>query len=238
MGANVWRDEREWPLARTDWQRWHLRSGGHANTLRGDGVLSTDEPGDEPADIFVYDPAHPVQTVGGNNCCSPHIVPWGPYDQRDVEMRGDVLCYTSEPLAQDMEVTGPVTVVLFAATDGPDTDWTVKLVDVRPNGYAMNLCDGIIRARYRDGFTSPTPVEPGVVYRYEISAMVTGNVFRKGHRVRVEISSSNFPRFDRNLNTGNPVGRDAEMRVARQTVLHTSEYPSHVVLPVIPPSGG
>jgi putative CocE/NonD family hydrolase len=234
MGANTWRDEHEWPLARTDWQTWYFHSGGRANTLAGDGTLSRAEPGDEAADRFVYDPAHPVQTVGGNNCCSPHIVPWGPYDQRDVEMRADVLCYTSAPLDRDLEVTGPIRVVLYAATDCPDTDWTGKLVDVRPSGYAMNLCDGIVRARYRESRTGPTPVEPGTVYRYEIDLMVTGNVFRAGHRLRVEISSSNFPRYARNLNTDKEIGASDEMRLAHQTVLHAQAYPSHVVLPVIP----
>jgi putative CocE/NonD family hydrolase len=234
MGANAWRDEREWPLARTDWQRWYFHAGGAANTLRGDGTLSQIEPADEPADRFTYDPAYPVQTVGGNNCCSPHIVPWGPYDQRDVEMRPDVLCYTSAPLERDVEVTGPIKVILYAASDGPDTDWTGKLVDVRPSGYAMNLCDGITRARYRESLVETSLLEPGKVYRYEIDLMVTGNVFLKGHRIRVEISSSNFPRYDRNLNTGLPIGSGQEQRVAHQTVLHTRDYPSHVVLPVIP----
>ncbi|HEY3080615.1 MAG TPA: CocE/NonD family hydrolase [Chloroflexota bacterium] len=234
MGANVWRDEREWPLARTDWQRWHLHSAGGANTLLGDGVLSTAEPADEPADAFAYHPDYPAPTEGGNNCCSPHIVPWGPYDQRDVEMRPDVLCYTSAPLEADLEVTGPVTVVLHAGTDCPDTDWTAKLVDVRPSGYAMNLCDGIIRARYRESRTDPTPLRPGEIYRYEIGAMVTSNLFRRGHRIRLEISSSNFPRFDRNPNTGHPIGQDGETRVAHQSVWHTPARPSHVLLPVVP----
>ena len=149
-------------------------------------------------------------------------------------MRGDVLCYTSEPLQADMEVTGPIRVVLYAATDGRDTDWTAKLVDVSPTGYAMNLCDGIIRARFRESFTDPALLEPEVVYEYEIDLGVTGNVFRRGHRVRLEISSSNFPRFDRNLNTGHELGKDSEMRQARQTVFHTREHMSHVLLPVIP----
>jgi len=234
MGANSWRDEWEWPLARTDWQRWYFHSAGQANTLLGDGTLSRTESGDERPDQFVYHPENPVQTVGGNNCCSPQIVPWGPYDQRDVEMRSDVLCYTSAPLEQDLEVTGPIKVILYAATDGPDTDWTGKLVDVRPSGYAMNLCDGIIRARYRESVEDPTLLEPGKVYRYEIDLMVTGNVFLKGHRIRVEISSSNFPRYDRNLNTGLPIGTSHEARPARQTVLHSPAYPSHILLPVIP----
>ena len=234
MGINRWRDEHEWPLARTTWQKWYLRSHGKANSVFGDGGLSTAHPGDEATDHFVYDPRFPAQTLGGNNCCSPDIVPWGPYDQRPVEARGDVLCYTSRPLPADLEVTGPIRMVLHAATDGLDTDWTAKLVDVFPSGYAMNLCDGIIRARYREGLTDPTLLEPNRTYQYEIDLGVTGNVFRRGHCLRVEVSSSNFPRFDRNLNTGNDLGTDTQMRTARQTVLHTRAYPSHIVLPVIP----
>ncbi len=234
MGINEWRDEHEWPLARTDWQRWHLHSDGDANSVRGGGRLSIDTPTDEPEDRFVYDPEFPVQTVGGNNCCSPDIVPWGPYDQRAVEMRSDVLVYTSDPFEEDMEVTGPIKVVLYAATDGPDTDWTAKLVDVFPTGYAMNLCDGIFRARYRESRSESRLLEPNRVYEYEIDVAVTGNVFQKGHSVRIEISSSNFPRFDRNLNTGKDYGKDGEMRVANQAVYHSREYPSHVLLPVIP----
>ncbi|MEW6754585.1 MAG: CocE/NonD family hydrolase [Candidatus Latescibacterota bacterium] len=234
MGINRWRDEAEWPLARTRWQPWYLHSGGRANTVIGDGVLAAGPPGQEAPDHYVYDPLYPVPTRGGNNCCSPHIVPWGPQDQRCLEMRTDVLCYTSAPLAADLEVTGPIRVVLFAATDGPDTDWTAKLVDVWPSGYAMNLCDGILRARYREGFTAPRMVEPGAVYRYELEVGVTGNVFRQGHQIRLEVSSSNFPRFDRNLNTGGDLGTQTRMRQAHQTVHHSRDYPSHVVLPVIP----
>jgi putative CocE/NonD family hydrolase len=234
MGVNQWRDEHEWPLARTTWQKWYLHSNGRANAVLGDGSLSTEPPQDESSDRFVYDPRYPVQTMGGNNCCSPHIVPWGPYDQRPVEMRGDVLCYTTAPMETDMEVTGPIKAILYAATDGLDTDWTAKLVDVAPTGYAMNLCDGIIRARYRESFTNPTLLEPNTVYEYEIDVGVTGNVFRKGHSIRLEISSSNFPRFDRNPNTGRAFGMDAEMRQAQQTVYHSREYPSHIILPVIP----
>ena len=149
-------------------------------------------------------------------------------------MRNDVLCYTTDPLEADVEVTGPVKVFLHAATDGPDTDWTAKLADVSPTGYAKNLCDGIIRARYRESMTDPTLLKPNEVYQYEIDLGVTGNVFRKGHRIRLEVSSSNFPRFDRNLNTGHPLGMDGEMRQARQTVHHTRQHPSHILLPVIP----
>ena len=234
MGVNEWRTEEEWPLARTDWQDWHLHSKGHANSLLGDGALGTDPAGDEPADEFLYDPDNPVQTNGGNNCCSPDIVPWGPYDQRPVEMRGDVLCYTSAPLERDTEVTGPIQLFLYAATDGRDTDWTAKLVDVSPTGYAMNLCDAIIRARFREGFLEPILLEPGAVYEYTFEVGVTANLFRKGHRIRLEVSSSNFPRFDRNLNTGNELGIDAEMRTANQTIFHSGQYPSRLRLPVIP----
>lgn len=233
MGINQWRDEHEWPLARTDWQKWHFHSQGHANTLRGDGALAPVAPGDEPVDQFIYDPDYPVQTTGGNNCCSPHIVPWGPYDQRAVEMRSDVLCYTSAPLAAELEVTGPIKLVLYAATDGLDTDWTAKLVDVAPSGYAKNLCDGIIRARFRESLSTPTLLEPNQIYQYEIDLGVTGNVFQQGHCVRVEISSSNFPRFDRNPNTGHDFGADTELRPAQQTVYHTRLYPSHIVLPIV-----
>ena len=234
MGVNEWRDEHEWPLARTDWQDWHLHSGGRANSVLGDGALVREAPGDEPADGFVYDPEHPVQTLGGNNCCSPHIVPWGPHDQRPVEMRGDVLVYTSPVLEEDLEVTGPVEAVLYAATDGPDTDFTAKLVDVSPSGYAMNLCDGIRRGRYRESREQATMLEPGKVYEYRIDVGVTANVFRRGHRIRLEVSSSNFPRFDRNPNTGNPYGMDAELRRAQQSVHHCRACPSRLRLPVVP----
>ena len=149
-------------------------------------------------------------------------------------MRSDVLCYTSAPLDEDMEVTGPISVILHATTDGRDTDWTAKLVDVSPSGYAMNLCDGIRRARYRESMTEPTLLEPNRAYEYEIELTPTSNVFKKGHMVRVEISSSNFPHFDRNPNTGNAFGLDAEMRTANQTVHHSRMHPSHILLPVIP----
>ena len=176
-------------------------------------------------------------TLGGNNCCSPHIVPWGPYDQQNIEMRQDVLCYTSEPLSGDVEVTGPIKVVLYAASDRPDTDWTAKLVDVHPDGRAFSLCDGIVRARFREGRETTSLIDPGTVYEYEIDLWVIGNVFLAGHQIRVEISSSNFPRFDRNLNTGSENnGLEDRWEVAHQTVFHSKAYPSHILLPVIPAS--
>jgi len=234
MGANTWRDEQEWPLARTEWTPYYLHSNGKANSLNGDGWLSPELPGDEPTDAYLYDPEQPVPTMGGCNCCNPEIVPWGVFDQRPVEVRNDVLVYTSPPLDQDVEVTGPIVVHLFAATDGPDTDFTAKLIDVFPDGTAWNLCDGIVRGRYRQGRGPAELLTPGEVYEFQIDCWVTSNLFRAGHAIRLEISSSNFPRFDRNLNTGAPIADDASPRIARQRIVHDSEHPSHVLLPIIP----
>ena len=234
MGVNEWRDEHEWPLARTHFTPYYLHSGGSANSLLGDGTLSMQAPAGEPHDSYTYDPSFPAPTNGGCNCCVPDIVDWGAFDQKPVEHRSDVLVYTSEPLTEELEVTGPVIVKLFASTDGRDTDFTAKLVDVHPDGYARNLCDGIIRGRYRESTSTQRLLEPGTVYEFTIDLWPTSNVFLKGHRIRVDISSSNFPRFDRNPNTGHVFGRDAEMRVASQQVLHDAAHPSHIILPVIP----
>ena len=235
MGENYWRYENEWPLERTRYTKYYLHSGGNANTLFGDGSLSTDPPeGGTPSDTFTYDPANPVPTLGGNNCCRSDLVPMGAFDQRAAERRRDVLVYASPELTEPVEVTGPITVTLYAATSAMDTDWTAKLVDVHPDGYAQNIQDGIIRARYRDSPTQPTQIEPGSVYEYTIDLWSTSNTFLPGHRIRVEISSSNFPRFDRNLNTGEDPGTGTRMETAQQAVYHSPEYPSHVLLPVIP----
>ena len=234
MGANRWRDAAEWPLANTDWQVWHFRSGGRANTLIGDGALSRDAPGDEPPDTFLYNPRNPVPTVGGGLCCNAVHAHGGAYDQRAVEAREDVLVYSTPPLDETIEVTGPVRVVLHAASSASDTDFTAKLVDVHPCGFARNLTDGIIRARYRSSMAAGTLLNTGEITRYEIDLWATSNVFHTGHRIRVEVSSSNFPRFDRNPNTGELPGRSATMVSALQTVLHSAEHPSHIVLPVIP----
>lgn len=234
MGTNEWRDESEWPLARTKFTPYYLHSEGSANSLLGDGTLSIKPPSQEHPDKFSYNPAFPVPTRGGCNCCNPEIVAWGAYDQRSVEHRNDVLVYTSDPMASDMEVTGPVVVKLHAATDCRDTDFTAKLVDVHPDGYARNLCDGIIRGRYRESTAKQRLLTPGQAYEFTIDLWPTSNVFQKGHRVRVEITSSNFPRFDRNLNTGGRFGHETEMRTANQTVYHDRAHPSHILLPVIP----
>ena len=172
-----------------------------------------------------------MPTLGG---CNLGRCPTGPHDQTKAEEREDVLVFTSEPLTSELEVTGPVKVVLYAATSAKDTDWTAKLVDVHPDGRAINLCDGIIRARYRESADEPTLIEPEKVYRYEIELWVTSNAFLPGHKIRVEISSSNFPRFDRNPNTGHPFGADAELVKASQTVHHSTQHASHILLPVIP----
>jgi putative CocE/NonD family hydrolase len=234
MGTNQWRDEHEWPLARTKFSPWYFHSGGSANSLLGDGKLSIKPPTQEQPDRFAYNPMFPVPTRGGCNCCNPEIVAWGAYDQRSVEHRNDVLVYTSDPMTADMEVTGPVVVKLHAATDCRDTDFTAKLVDVHPHGYARNLCDGIIRGRYRESTAKQRLLSPGQSYEFTIDLWPTSNVFVKGHRIRVEISSSNFPRFDRNLNTGGRFGYETEMRTANQTVYHDRAHPSHILLPVVP----
>jgi len=235
MGANVWRDEQEWPLARAVETRYYLHSNGHANTLDGDGSLSTSMPGAESFDQYAYDPANPVITRGGALLMSPEF-PAGPFDQRSTEAREDILVYTTPVLEQDVEVTGPISVHLWAASSGPDTDFVARLVDVHPGGYAQNLTDGIIRARYRN-FTqgeAPSLIEPGKAYEYEIDLWATSNVFKAGHRIRLDVTSSNFPRWDRNPNTGHDFGADAELLVAHQAILHDREHPSYVTLPIVP----
>jgi putative CocE/NonD family hydrolase len=235
MGANVWRDEQEWPLARAVETRYYLHSEGHANTLNGDGVLSATVPEVEPADHYVYDPANPVLTRGGALLLPPEF-PAGPYDQRTTESREDVLVYSTPPLEQDVEVTGPIIVHLWATSNAPDTDFVARLVDVHPDGYAQNLTDGIIRARYRNFARGEAPslLQPGETYEYAIDLWATSNVFKKGHRIRLDVTSSNFPRWDRNPNTGHDFGVDDELVVAQQTILHDAEHPSHVVLPIVP----
>lgn len=234
MGDNQWRDEREWPLARAQRTPYYFQSNGHANSAAGDGVLSLMKPTTDFTDRFTYDPNNPVPTQGGNSCCTPQIVPEGAWDQRKIEARQDVLVYTGAALEKDLEVTGPVKVVLYASSSAPDTDFTAKLVDVYPDGYAQNVTDGIIRARYRNGGARAEFLEPGQVYKFEIDLGSTSHVFKSGHRLRVEISSSNFPRFDRNLNTKDRVGFGTTPQVAEQTVYQSEPYPSHILLPVIP----
>jgi len=235
MGANAWRDEEAWPPVDARSRRFYFTSEGGANSLDGDGMLFERAPARSVvSDHFVFDPRDPVPTRGGSVCCNPKIFSWGPMDQRAVERRRDVLVYTTAPLRQDLEVIGPVEVVLWVSTTAKDTDFTAKLVDVFADGHARNLTDGILRLRYRNSLEKPEPAVPDHVYRVSIDAGVTANVFLKGHRLRVEISSSNFPRFDRNPNTGGVVANETKLLRATQTVYHDRERPSHVVLMAMP----
>lgn len=231
MGENRWRGENEWPLKRTRFTEYYLHSAGQANSAKGDGALDTNAPAEEKPDEFSYDGDEPVPTAGGNNLVGAKA---GPYDQTAVEEREDVLVYSTPPLPEDVEVTGPVKLILHAASSAPDTDFTAKLVDVHPDGKSFNLCDGIIRARYRNGLAKETLLEAGKAEQFEIDLWVTSNLFKRGHRIRLEVSSSNFPRFDRNPNSGKPFGTDTELLTARQTILHDAQHPSRLVLPVIP----
>jgi len=233
MGDNVWRDEEDWPLARTVWTRWYLHADG--------GLSPEAPPADAPASSYRYDPADPVPTAGGPTLipASPDgSVSWmaGPRDQRAIEARSDVLSFTSDVLPEDLEVTGPLVVTLHAATSAADTDFTARLVDVWPDGRAIGIADGIVRARYRDGSGQPAPVTPGRVYDYSIDMIGTSQVFKAGHRVRVDIASSNFPCFDRNPGNGAPAATATERDfvIAEQTICHDAAHPSFITLPVIP----
>lgn len=233
MGANRWRYESEYPLARTDYRKMYLHSAGKANSVRGDGSLAWNPPPQSPADSFLYDPRNPVPSLGGSNCCGTPTIA-GPVDQRSIESRQDVLVYTSDVLSDPIEVTGPVKLVLHASSDAPDTDFVAKLVDVFPDGRAINVAEGIMRSRYREGLSQPKLMEPGRTYSFTIDLVATSNQFQAGHRIRLDLTSSHFPQFDRNLNTGEPFGMSSKLRVATQTVQHSPPYPSHLVLPVIP----
>jgi hypothetical protein len=235
MGENRWRDEEDWPLRRARATPWYLHGPGRDGEARS---LSAVPPGDEAPDDYLYDPADPAPTVGGSTSLPALLFgnSSGPHDQRRVEQRPDVLTYTSAPLERPLEATGPLEVRLFAATDAPDTDFVAKLMDVSPDGESRILAEGILRARFRDGFDRPRPVEPGAVQAYRIDLVATAYVFAAGHRVRVAVTSSSFPRFDRNPNTGHALGVDGpdDLRPARQTVFHDRERPSHILLPVVP----
>ena len=234
MGEDKWRYEDSWPLERAKETRYVLQSAGKANSASGDGVLSAADSRAQSTDEFVYDPMDPVPTTGGPLCCDAEHLAAGPRDQRTVEDRPDVLVYSTPPLENDLEVTGQVILDLYAKSSAADTDFTAKLVDVWPNGFAENLTEGILRARYRDSTIEAKPIVPGKVYEYKIDMWSTSNVFLKGHRIRLEVSSSNFPRFDRNLNTGKDASTDATTAKATNTIYHDKEHPSTLLLPVVP----
>lgn len=237
MGPDAWRDEADWPLPDTDWQCWYLQRDGSAGSPADAGLLAPLPPPDEPVDSFIYDPRNPVPTAGGATFLPGLFVAAnaGPRDQRDVESRPDVLCYTSAVLEDNLEVTGPVRLVLYVSSSARDTDFTGKLVDVAPDGRAITLTDGILRCRYRESLERQKLMSPGEVYRIEVDLVATSNVFFAGHRIRLEVSSSNFPRFDRNSNTGGVLAGESveDFICATNCVWHDSVHASHLVLPVI-----
>jgi putative CocE/NonD family hydrolase len=237
MGKNEWRRETEWPLARTQFTRFYLHSGGRANSRFGDGTLSTTPPRNEPADVFTYDPATPVPTVGGSICgaCTGTLQSReGAVDQREVETRHDVLVYTSDALPDGLEVTGPLRATIALSSTARDTDLMLKLVDVAPDGTAWYVQEGVTRVRYRDGIDAARLMVPGTTYQVEVPMQATSHWFAPGHRLRLEVTSSSFPRFDRNLNTGGNNYDESTWVVARNTVHHSRAALSFLTIPVIP----
>ncbi|MGB8475688.1 MAG: CocE/NonD family hydrolase [Candidatus Acidiferrum sp.] len=234
MGKNEWRDEDDWPLARAKNTRYYLHSAGGANGLAGNGTLSTSAPGEEKPEHYVYDPSDPTPTIGGPLCCGALPTGLGPEDQRPAEARSDVLVFTTPPFAKDFEVTGPVTLDLYVSSSAVDTDFTGMLVDVWPNGFAQNLTSGILRMRYRNSQEKPELANPGETYHVTVDMWATSNVFLPGHKLRLEVSSSNFPRFDRNMNTGEVQARATRMIKATNVIYHDKAHPSALILPVVP----
>jgi uncharacterized protein len=234
MGANEYRQEDDWPPPQVHYVNYFLHSGGKANSLRGDGFLSTAMPKSEASDSFVYDPANPVPTIGGPLCCAQQLIEPGPRDQRSVENRDDVLIYSMGPLGEDLEVTGPITMTLFVKSSAVDTDFTGKLVDVAPDGFAEDVAEGILRMRYRNSQERAMLMNPGETYRISVDLWSTSNLFLRGHTLRLEVASSNFPRFDRNLNTGEEIKSARRFASAKNTILHDAQHPSVLVLPIMP----
>jgi len=234
MGKNEWRDEEDWPLARAKNTRYFLHSGGSANGLGGNGALHTTAPAEEKPDQFVYDPADAVPTIGGPLCCQRLPTGIGPQDQRPAEERSDVLVYTAAAFAKDTEVTGPVSLDLYVSSSAVDTDFTGKLVDVWPDGFAQNLTEGILRLRYRNSQEKPELANPRETCHIALDLWATSNVFVAGHKLRLEVSSSNFPRFDRNLNTGEEQARATRMVKATNVIYHDKAHPSALMVPIVP----
>lgn len=234
MGSNVWHTSDTWPPSEAKPVTYFLAGNGKANSLTGDGVLLSAAPSADSPDTFTYDPMNPVPSVGGNVCCTGNAVTGGAFDQRRNEARSDVLVYSTAPLAEGVEVSGAIDITLFVSSDAKDTDFTVKLLDVYPDGAAYNLDETILRARYRNGFDKPIELmEKGKVYQLTLSPLTTSNFFAAGHRIRIEVSSSNFPRFDRNLNTGGKNYDESKGVIAHNSVHHGGAYPSKIVLPIV-----
>jgi uncharacterized protein len=234
MGKNEWREEDDWPIARAKNTKYYLHSAGAANGIAGNGALSTLAPAEEKPDQYVYDPTEAVPTIGGPLCCGALPTGIGPQDQRPAEVRGDVLVYTTTAFAKNTEVTGPVSLDLYVSTSAVDTDFTGMLVDVWPNGFAQNLTSGILRLRYRSSQEKAELANPGETYHISVDLWATSNVFLAGHTLRLEVSSSNFPRFDRNLNTGEEQARATRMVRATNMVYHDRAHPSALLLPIVP----
>jgi hypothetical protein len=234
MGANRWQSADSFPVPGTRMVPFYLSSNGKANTRNGDGVLASKVPSADKPDLFRYDPLNPVPSVGGNVCCIGNAVKGGALDQATVEMRDDVLVYTSEELKEGVEVTGFIEATLYVSSSAPDTDVTLKLIDVHPDGKAYNLDETIQRLRFREGYDKEVFMTPGKVYPVKMSPMVTSNYFKPGHRIRIQISGSNFPRFDRNLNTGGSNFDESKGQVAETRIHHSKAYPSVIRIPVAP----
>src|SRR5580704_5987872 len=234
MGINKWQTSETWPPEGARPLTFYLASGGKANSLYGDGALTPDAPGADNSDGFVYDPMNPVPSYGGNVCCTGNAITAGAFDQRKMEARADILVYSSEPLKEATEVSGPIDVTLYVSSDAKDTDFTVKVLDVYPDGTAYNLDETIQRLRYRDGYDKP-PVwmESGKVYKVALQPMTTSNYFAEGHRIRIEVSSSNFPRFDRNMNTGGNNYDEVKGVVAHNAIHHSKQYASQVTITAV-----
>ncbi len=233
MGLNKWQAAESWPPEGAEMTTFYLNSGGKANTASGDGVLSATAPSKDQPDAFTYDPMDPVESYGGNVCCTGNAVKGGAFDQQAMETREDILVYTTEPLEEGVEVSGFIEATLYVSSDAKDTDFTLKLIDVYPDGRAYNLDETIQRVRYREGYDKEVFMEEGQVYKLDLSPLATSNYFEKGHRIRIEVSSSNFPRFARNLNTGGNNYDESEGVVAHNKVHHSEKYPSKIVLPIV-----
>lgn len=233
MGSNKWQQSETFPPANTEMQSFYLTSGGKANTRNGDGQLSNAAPKEDKPDAFTYDPMNPVPSYGGNVCCTGNAVVGGSFDQSKMELRDDILVYTSDELKEGVEITGFIESTLYVSSTGPDTDITIKLIDVHPDGKAYNLDETIQRLRYREGYDKEVFMEKGKVYKVDLTPMVTSNFFAAGHRIRIEVTSSNFPRFDRNMNTGGKNYDEATGIKVENKIHHSTQYPSVIKLPVV-----